>query len=170
MTRPDSARPLRRIAIALLAAACLALGWYELGPTALGGRASYVVTDGVSMLPLFEGGGLVVTERQPSYRVGEVVAYHNATLHAVVMHRIIAMDGNRYVFKGDNNHFVDSYHPTKAELVGAERLYLPHVGHYLTYLRIPLVAAVLLGLAAMYAVAGSKLSRRHRRRRHHVVC
>lgn len=115
-------------------------------PTALGGPASYVVTDGTSMLPHFKADGLVVTRAQDSYHVGEVVAYHNRQLHVVVMHRIVARDGNRFVFKGDNNNFRDLYHPTRADLVGKEWVYIPAGGRYLQWLRSPLVFALLLGL------------------------
>ena len=41
------------------------------------------------------------------YKVGDIVAYRSTMLHIVVLHRIIAVKGDRYVFKGDNNDFVD---------------------------------------------------------------
>ena len=41
------------------------------------------------------------------YKVGDIVAYRSTMLHVVVLHRIIAIKGDRYVFKGDNNDFVD---------------------------------------------------------------
>jgi signal peptidase I len=139
--------------------------WQVFGPLAIGGGASYVVTDGVSMLPHFRADGLVVTRAQKTYHVGEVVAYHNPQLGAVVMHRIVAMDGDRYVFKGDNNSFRDSYHARTSDVVGEEWLYIPQAGRYLRLARTPALFATVLGLIAFFAAAQAP-SGRSRGRRH----
>lgn len=118
------------------------------------------------MLPRFVANGLVITRTEHEYPVGEVVAYYNKQLKAVVMHRIVARDGNRYVFKGDNNDFRDQYHPTKAELVGREWLYLPGAGSYLLWLRNPATFAIVIGLIAL--VSFRPAGRTRRRRRHHA--
>lgn len=157
------------VLVVMVAAGVVAFGWKLAAPLSIGGRASYVITDGISMLPHMRTGGLAITEREASYHVGEVAAYHNKQLGVVVLHRIIGRNGGRYVFKGDNNDFIDNYHPTQAEIVGARVLYIPRLGHYLMELRQPIVAAVLLGLAGMFAVGGERLSRRRRRRAHHAI-
>lgn len=156
----------RRSIVGLLAVTALFAFWLTLSPTALGGPASYVVTDGTSMLPHFKANGLVITRVEPSYRVGEVAAYHNHQLHRVVMHRIVAMDGDRYVFKGDNNSFTDQYHATQADIVGKEWVYWPDGGTYLNALRNPITFATIIGLIALFAFRVPKRSRR--RRRHHA--
>lgn len=156
-----------RSGVCLLAGlAVAALAWAFLAPVAVGGPTSYVVTDGVSMLPRFHANGLVITHSESNYSVGEVVAYHNQQLHTVVMHRIVARDGNRYIFKGDNNGFRDSYHPTKAELVGEEWIYWPGAGRYLTFLRSPLTFAIVIAVVALISFRPESESRRQRRRRH----
>lgn len=162
LRRPRSSR----LALAALGLGVLAVFWAFFAPTAIGGSASYVITDGTSMLPRFHADGLVITRQESSYHVGEVVAYHNRELHTVVMHRIVAIDGDRYVFKGDNNNFRDDYRPTKSELVGREWAYWPGGGEYLGYLRNPLTFAVLIGLITLWAVRPTRLSRRQRRRHH----
>jgi signal peptidase I len=151
---PSLRKPMM-FAAALIAAAGL---WLAFAPTAVGGRASYVVTDGTSMLPHFHGDGLVVTRGQTDYRVGDVVAYHNKDLHAVVLHRIVAIRGGRYIFKGDNNSFRDSYHPTNADLVGKEWVYWSGGGRYLRMLRSPLGFG--LGLALLGLFAGAAIQDR----------
>lgn len=150
----------------VLVVACLIAMGCAFAPVPLGGRVSYVVTEGVSMLPRFKADGLVLTRSEGQYRVGEVVAYHNRVLGAVVMHRIVARAGNRFVFKGDNNGFADQYRPTKSELVGKEWAYIPGTGRYLKLLRHPGAFAVLIGLLTVFSLRAPVRSRR--RRRHHA--
>jgi signal peptidase I len=152
----------------LLTVALFVGAWALLAPPALGGRNTYVVTTGVSMLPHFHAGDLVILQKEDTYRVGEVAGYHNHQLGVVVMHRIIAIRDGHYFFKGDNNDFVDSYHPTKSQIVGAEWAHLPQVGRFLTDLRVPGVAAAFLALLWIFSFGRSRVSRR-RRRRHRLV-
>lgn len=159
----------RRIVRSLVTIGLLVAVWMTIAPTAIGGPATYVVTDGTSMLPRLHADGLVVTQAADDYRVGDVVAYHNRDLGAVVLHRIVAIDGDRYVFKGDNNDFLDSYHPTRSELVGREWLYLPHAGAYLRTLRSPRTFGVIAALAGLAAGSAFMPARKRRRRRRHVV-
>jgi signal peptidase I len=166
--RLRSLRGPRRLLTGLLVLFVLAIGWLTLAPTAIGGSTSFVVTDGISMLPHFHADGLVVTRQQHFYRVGEVVAYHNAQLKSVVMHRIVATEGNRYVFKGDNNDFIDTFHPTKAEIVGKEWVYVPKAGQVLQFLRSPAAFAVIMALLGMFAASAYVPRRSRRRRRHHA--
>ena len=118
------------------------------------------------MLPHYRAGGLVIIRSESSYSVGEVVAYHNRQFHEVVMHRIVALDGDRYVFKGDNNPGADQYHATKSDLVGRETVYWPGGGRYLNILRNPITFAVIIGLITLIAFRPERRSRR--RRKHHA--
>src|SRR5581483_7429117 len=109
----------------------VAVGWYFFAPVNIGGSTRYVVTSGISMEPRFHTGDLAIVRPAPSYRVGEIVAYHSTLLHVTVLHRIIARRGNRYVFKGDNNNFIDPVQPTRSELLGKLWIHLPHGGFVL---------------------------------------
>ena len=99
-----------------------------LRPTAIGGSTRYVVTSGVSMEPRFHTGDLALVRPAGQYKVGDIVAYCSTLLRTVVLHRIHAIDGNTYVFKGDNNDFLDPVHPTRAELLGKLWLHIPGGG------------------------------------------
>lgn len=156
----------RRVFRPLLGAAMVVVLWLVFAPTVLGGSVTYVVTDGVSMLPHFHANDLVLLRQEPTYHVGEVAGYQNGQLHEIVMHRIIAMDGDRYVFKGDNNDFTDTYHPLKSQIVGAEWLHLSGWGRWLNDIRIPFVAAALLAALWLLSFRKSPASRRRRRRRY----
>lgn len=146
----------------------LVLAWTGLLPQQIGGRMSYVITQGVSMLPTFHAGDLVILRRAPAYHVGEVAAFHDGQLHAIVLHRIVAVRGGHYVFKGDNNSFVTTFEPTRSQIVGAEWVHLPAVGRVLMDLRIPFVAAALLAILWLVSFWPSARSRRQRRRHRHV--
>jgi signal peptidase I len=161
MRRTRHTTKLATSALALVAVACL---WFFFAPASLGGRTSYVVTDGISMEPRFHAGDLVVVRRQSDYHVGEIVAYHSKVFHTVVLHRIIARDGSRYVFKGDNNNFVDFEHPAQSQLIGALWVHLPGAGSTLESVRSPALIGILIAVAVLL-FAGTVFTRQQRRRR-----
>lgn len=127
----------------------------------LGGPLSYVSTSGASMEPHFSQGDLVLLRSVDTYQVGDVVAYHSQLLDAVIMHRIVNRDGDRYLFKGDNNSWIDPDKPTRTELIGTSWLRVPLAGSALSWLRAhwPLLP----GIALLMASVGT--TRRHRRRK-----
>ena len=143
--------------------AIVAASWFFFAPTQLGGSVSYVQIYGTSMQPRFHAGDLVLVRGAGDYRVGQIVAYQNGQLgNHVVMHRIIGSANGRYTFKGDNNNFVDSYHPVRSQLVGRTWLHIPAVGRYLVWLRGSRLF-LLIGLGALLVllttVAGGKRRR-----------
>src|SRR3954447_20295003 len=134
--------------------AALAAAWFFVGPTQLGGRTSYAVTFGISMVPHFHKGDLVVLRRQSTYRVGDVVAYRSHDLHRNVLHRIIAIHGGRYTFKGDNNGFIDPERPTDVDLVGSEWFKLRGAGNWVASLHSPRNAAVVAFVLVLFLLLG----------------
>src|SRR3954451_4255096 len=151
---------IRRLSSAALGAALLSVLWLLFAPTSIGGSANWVTTDGVSMQPRFHSGDLAIVRTTPSYHVGEVVAYRSAMLHTIVLHRIIGRDGDRYLFKGDNNGFVDPEHPTRGQLIGRLWLHVPRAGVPLAKLRAPGLVALLIGLGVLGSVGVRKRRRR----------
>jgi signal peptidase I len=147
--------------LALAALACL---WLYLAPTGLGGSTTYVVTDGISMEPHFHAGDLALVRSQSSYHVGEIVAYHSKAFHTIVLHRIVRIDGARYVFKGDNNNFVDFEHPARSQLIGALWLHIAGAGSRLESLRSPQLVGILIGIATLLFCGAAFTSQRRRRR------
>src|SRR5688500_747507 len=111
-------------AIAALVLATVWLFW----PLGLGGGTTYVTTHGTSMEPEFSTGDLAVLSRAGSYSVGDVVAYRSGGLDTIVMHRIVAMDGDGLVTQGDNNDWLDEDRPTEDELLGRLFLRIPQGG------------------------------------------
>jgi hypothetical protein len=122
------------------------------------------------MEPRFHTGDLAILRSAPSYSVGDVVAYRSVSLNTVVMHRIVDMDGDRFVIQGDNNDWLDQDHPSEDQVLGTLFLRVPHGGTVLGALRSP-VALVVVGLAtvALAALARhprGRHGRRSRRRAH----
>ena len=153
--------PLRR-ALSLAGAAMSVVCWLAFAPTSLGGSYNYVTTYGTSMEPTLHRGDLAIVRAQPAYRVGDVVAYRSSVLHTIVLHRIIGRDGDRFVFKGDNNAWNDTDHPLAAALIGRMEMRVPGLGAHVRRFASP------PGVASMATVAALPIAttKRRRRRRH----
>ena len=133
------------IAVAILV--CLFWAQY-LRPQSFGGRAGYVLVSGKSMLPRYHTGDLVLVEQQPSYHVGQVIAYQvpkgDAMAGAQVIHRIIG--GNAqvgFIVQGDNRTAPDVWRPKPRDVVGAKALRIPNAVIILQFLRSPLFLGLL---------------------------
>ncbi len=158
--------PLRSRLASVAFVILVAAAWLYLAPTQIGGATTYLATSGISMEPRFHAGDLALIRPADRYSVGEVVAYRSTLLHTIVLHRIIARDGDRYVFKGDHNNFVDPTRPTRSELVGALWLRIPAGGRVLGWLHSPPVVVALLGAIFLLLLGtGEERRRRDRGRR-----
>lgn len=144
----------------------IAAVWLLFAPTSVGGRAAYVIINGSSMEPGMHRGDLAILMTADRYEVGDVVTYRHPEIGPII-HRIIARDGERYIFQGDNNSFVDGYHPRVDELIGRLWLHIPRAGAFLLFLRTPPIFAALAALvvgSALMAPASHSLRPRRRRR------
>jgi signal peptidase I len=154
-----------RVASASALVALLLAAVWVFWPVTLGGSTVYVSTHGISMEPRFHTGDLAILRAAPHYSVGEVVAYRSPTLKTTVMHRIVALDGQRFVFEGDNNSWRDPDHPTQDLLLGKLWLRVPQGGKALAAAKSPLGLMVLCLIGAVFLGATSTPVRRMRRRR-----
>lgn len=153
----------RRVTRTLLIGASVALlivGWYLFAPRQLGGRAAYVTTTGTSMEPKLHEGDVVVVRSSSEYHVGDVVAYHNPDVGQVVLHRIVALDGDRFVLKGDNNTWLDSYRPAEDEILGGMTALVPGMGGPLGAVRTPWGMSAVVSMAALGVFGGRRRARR----------
>jgi signal peptidase I len=130
----------------LILAASLAMIWVAFAPAKLGGKAAYVIVNGISMEPGYHLGDLTVMRKAGTYQVGEVVTYHDAEMNAYVIHRIIGIDQNHYVLQGDNNSWIDAYRPTNEEIIGKLWIYIPKVGKLFKWMHAPLNMALTIGM------------------------
>ncbi len=115
----------------------LAVVWIAFAPVKVGGQASYVMVNGISMEPNYHTGDLVIVRKARTYQVGDVITYRDAEMGAYVIHRIIAVEQGQFVIKGDNNSWIDAYHPTHEEILGKQWIHAPKLGRTMQWFRTP---------------------------------
>jgi signal peptidase I len=148
-------------------AAFLAFFW----PQTLGGKVAYVKVDGHSMDPTFHFGDLALVRRQPSYKIGDPVAYRipkgEFGAGAMVIHRLIGGDGvHGYVTRGDNRTINDPWHPKTSDIVGKVRMDIPALGTEVgTFTRPVYLGALVAGLTVMVMLFPSRNEREEREER-----
>jgi signal peptidase I len=145
MKRPSTpAKRLRRL-VGTFVALVVLLG----AGAVLTGRVGYVVTDGISMEPLYHTGDLVVIAPASSYHIGEIVAYRgDLDGHKVVLHRIVGGNATSgFIMKGDNNRSVDPTHPKASQVIGRAVLHIPKVGKLMTSPEIRALLALVIVVA-----------------------
>ena len=157
--------PLRTRLFSVAFIVSLIAAWWFLAPQQIGGSTDYVITHGISMEPRFHTGDLAIVRPAGTYKVGDIVAYHSTLLRTVVLHRIHAINGNTYVFKGDNNNFLDPVDPTRAELIGKLWLHVPRGGALLSLVHTPAIAAVICALLATFLLFAFRQQQHRRRKR-----
>ncbi|MFN0094660.1 MAG: signal peptidase I [Dehalococcoidia bacterium] len=139
--------------------AALVAGAVWLLPRQLGGSTSFVIVSGNSMEPHLSAGDLVIVREQPAYAVGTVAVYEHPDIGQVV-HRIIDREPLGFVFKGDNNGFVDGVHLDEEAIRGAEWAVVPGAGRWLRLLQQPAVAGLVVGFALVAFLGGRKAAKR----------
>src|SRR3954452_11876638 len=152
----------RAASISAAVALVLAAVW-AFWPQPLGGGTTYVSTHGISMEPRFHTGDLAILRSAPSYAVGDVVAYRSVSLNTVVMHRIVDLDGDRFVIQGDNNDWLDQDHPSRDQVLGTLFVRIPQGGKVLASVTSP------AGVGLVAAVGIALLGAAHRPRSRHAV-
>jgi signal peptidase I len=116
--------------------------WINFAPVQFGGLSSYVIVAGASMEPGLKLGDLVLVRDELDYKVGEVVTYQHPLIGPII-HRIIKTEGDQFVLQGDNNDWIDSYTPTRDEIIGRLWLHVPKAGDVMSKLRSPATMALL---------------------------
>lgn len=142
--------------IAIIMTAILAVIWIAFAPLKIGGQASYVIVHGNSMEPGFHGNDLAIVKADSNYNVGEVVTYFEPASGEKIIHRIVGIKGNRYIFKGDNNSWIDPYRPTKDEILGKLWIHIPKLGRTILWLRLPINMALIVGILGGFVMIETK--------------
>jgi len=137
----------------ILLLASLAAIWIAFAPVKLGGKVSYAMINGISMEPNYHTGDLAIVRQAPFYQVGDIVTYHDARMNANIIHRIVDINGDHFILKGDNNSWRDAYQPTFDEILGKLWIYLPKFGKAILWVKLPPNMALAAGLlGGLFAV------------------
>jgi len=147
-TDGDTSRLWFRVLKSVLAWGLLAVLAFFIWPSSLGGGTTTIVVNGHSMDPTYFTGDIVVA-RSGEPKIGDIVIYSTADLgEAKIIHRIVGGDGvTGWDIQGDNNDYVDPFHPANDEILGIAKLHIPSVGAWAAVLSSPLVWGSMLLLA-----------------------
>lgn len=158
---------LRAAAAWVVTLAVVALLW----PGAWGGLLGLTLVQGRSMEPTYFTGDLVVTLRQPAYRVGDVVSFEvpdgQAGAGGRAIHRISAVEtnasGEAYVTLGDNNAQPDPWLIPPDHVMGRAIAQVPGLGGIMgssTQRTIIAAAAAFLVFAFLWPTTAASPARR----------
>lgn len=140
-----------RIVILVLISALIGFSIYSINaarlngdalPMPLGFGASVVLTG--SMEPALSAGDMIIVVPQESYVLDDVIVFQ--TGRSAVVHRIIAINGDQFITRGDANNTADdpiSFSNIKGKVI----LVIPFVGHFINLIKTPIGTIILLGLA-----------------------
>ena len=99
-----------------------------------------------SMEPELSVNDLVFVRAQDGYEIGDIVVYQEG--RSLVIHRIISIDGDEIVTKGDANNIADSPISIK-DVKGKETFHIPFLGGVVRFLKSTVGFVVVLILAVV---------------------
>lgn len=104
-----------------------------------------------SMEPEMSTGDLIVVCEDNDYKVSDVVVYQNG--YSLIVHRIVGIDGDEVVTKGDANNINDAA-ISVSDIKGKVVMTIPYLGKVMTLIKSP-IATVLIVLAAIVLIESS---------------
>lgn len=134
----------------ILFIACVLVLW----PAKWGGFTGLIIVQGQSMEPTYSTGDVVITLRQSTYEVGDVISYAvpdgQPGAGANVIHRVYSVDTSGefpiYTTIGDNNDTADQWAIPPENVRGAAITVIPGLGTIITPAMLPYVLAGCVGL------------------------
>lgn len=140
--------PLLRVILLIIAGLVLGINLYTWNARSLSGNVmpmpfgygAAVVLSG-SMEPAIRTDELIIVQAREDYEVGDVVVYQ--TGYTMVVHRIVAMDGQTVVTRGDANNTDDA--PMELSCIkGKVIAHIPHVGAAVRVIKTPVFTILLI--------------------------
>ena len=155
-----------RIVAIVLISALIGISIYSINAERLNGNAlpmplgfaASVVLSG-SMEPELSTGDLIFVVSADEYNVDDVVVFQTGRI--AVVHRIISIDGDSVITKGDANNIEDSPIPLSA-IKGKVVLAIPLVGYLVNIIKTPIGTIILLGLAVLLLESSFKKEKTER--------
>jgi signal peptidase I len=123
-------------------------------PASLGGWTSYVIVHGQSMDPTYASGDLVVVREEPSYHVGDIIAYKipkpSPIAGHMVIHRVKEITPKGILTRGDNRETEDEWYLHHDDIVGRARVHLALPGGEAFWGYVPWAFCLLIGLGVIW--------------------
>lgn len=98
-----------------------------------------------------EGFSLIFIVKSSEYEVGDIITFDTGS-SVPTTHRIIGLDGDRFITKGDSNNTEDSQSVAKEQIIGKVFFTIPGVGYVINFMKTPL-GSFLLVLVCFLIVA-----------------
>lgn len=149
-----------RISVLVLLAVLIGVSIYSINASMLGGNAlpmpfgfgMTVVLSG-SMEPELSVDDLLIVTPSDTYEVGDVVVYQ--TQRTAVVHRIVAINGEEIITRGDANNTEDD--PIAKENIKGKVIFaIPFIGLIVNLIKTPFGTILLLGAAIWLLEASFK--------------
>ncbi len=149
-----------RISVLVLLAVLIGVSIYSINASMLGGNAlpmpfgfgMTVVLSG-SMEPELSVDDLLIVTPSDTYEVGDVVVYQ--TQRTAVVHRIVAINGDKIITRGDANN-TDDDPIAKENIKGKVIFAIPFIGLIVNLIKTPFGTILLLGAAVWLLEASFK--------------
>lgn len=149
-----------RISVLVLLAVLIGVSIYSINASMLGGNAlpmpfgfgMTVVLSG-SMEPELSVDDLLIVTPSDTYEVGDVVVYQ--TQRTAVVHRIVAINGDKIITRGDANN-TDDDPIAKENIKGKVVFAIPFIGLIVNLIKTPFGTILLLGAAVWLLEASFK--------------
>lgn len=99
-----------------------------------------------SMEPAIPVGSIVITKEQSSYEIEDIISFQEKG--SVITHRIISIDRERYITKGDANNVADTEKVQQKQILGKVILTIPLLGYLVMWLMSP------VGIISLFIIIG----------------
>lgn len=99
-----------------------------------------------SMEPAIPVGSIVITKEQSSYEMEDIISFQEEG--AIITHRIISIDRERYITKGDANNVADTEEVQQKQILGKIILTIPLLGYLVMWLMSP------FGIISLFIIIG----------------
>lgn len=117
-----------------------------------------------SMSPEIEINDFVVIKQPGEIAVGDIVAYKDDSVSEEVLHRVIKIDGDEVITKGDANNTNDK--PiSKAQITGVYVGKIEHLGEIISFINQPVVFSIIVTLLVVIMFIPSRNSIRNNKKR-----
>lgn len=99
-----------------------------------------------SMEPAIPVGSIVITKEKSSYEIEDIISFQEEG--AIITHRIISIDRERYITKGDANNVADTEEVQQKQILGKVILTIPLLGYLVMWLMSP------VGIISLFMIIG----------------